>query len=345
MGSLAYVYPPVHPTDNKEIQGSYLVHFVSSLSSYFDFINLKDRSRIGIFDLLYHLFRIDYLFLNWVENLPDKKGGRIQAIGFLLLAWLARKRGVKMVWVMHNKVSHYHTNIRLKTGLFCMLVRRSDLIITHSRDGIEYLKEFRGADIGKVHFCHHPLEKKFLDRSQEPGLDLLLWGSIIPYKGIDRFLAYLHEKGLAEAFRIVIAGKVKPPGYEDTIKQYCSKTIRLDNRYIPEEELHGYLKDTKRVLFTYLEESVLSSGALMETLAYGVGALGNHVGAFKDLQEDGIIQTYQDFDQLLAIMNEQAASNVSDLETIGAFIEENTWKRFAERVDQWIRAIDSKHNE
>ena len=43
------------------------------------------------------------------------------------------------------------------------------------------------------------------------------------------------------------------------------------------------MANSKSVLFTYAEGSVLSSGALMESLAYGLNVVAPNVGAFKDV--------------------------------------------------------------
>jgi hypothetical protein len=95
----------------------------------------------------------------------------------------------------------------LKKYLFRFLVRKSNYIITHARDGLECYRKYskttrKSASHGvigeHIRYFPHPLVKRFISQGKKPEIDALIWGSIIPYKGIDVFLKYLYDNDLQE---------------------------------------------------------------------------------------------------------------------------------------------------
>lgn len=331
----AYIYPISLHLD-KTILSPYLANFMDGLGIEYEFLNREFPSNKGILDLPKYIGRIDTIFLNWIEDLPDKRGGVVQAFFFIVMVFVMKVLKVKVIWVMHNKKSHYDSNKLLKGMLFKFILKRSDLIITHSKEGLEYFDEYKIKNREKGRYYPHPLFQKSLQMNEDPSIDILIWGSIIPYKGIDKFLSYLHDHKLERKYKIVIAGKVKPAEYEKTIKALCNEAIQLDNRYVPEEEVQQYMADSKSVLFTYIGSSVLSSGALMDSLSYGVNVLAPNVGAFKDAREEGLIETYSSFKELMDSLDSYLVSSENKNERIDQFIRENDWTQFSNNVIAWI---------
>jgi len=328
----AYIYPVTAFAD-KTIPNPYLDNLMDSLAGEIEFLNRKFPSNKGILDLTGFLMKIDLIFLNWIEDIPDKKGGWIQTLYFILVVNLLKVMRVRIIWTMHNKLSHYNTNPRLKKFLFRFLIRKSDFIITHSSEGIRYAAEYGVKNYReRMFYFPHPLENKFINFRDDPTYDALIWGSIIPYKGIDKFLAYLYENGLQEKFNIRIVGKVKPADYEEVIARFCNNSIIMDNRYVPEEELTGIISNSRAIIFTYAGESVLSSGVLMDSLSYGATVMAPDVGAFRDAGEEGLIMTFHSFDGLVELMNENRTRSQNQNEHIERFIKDSNWSRFAEKV-------------
>ncbi len=335
----AYLYPISLYLD-KTIPNPYLSNFMDGLDGAYDFLNRDHPSNKGILDLAKYIRKIDTIFLNWIEDLPDKRGGFIQSFFFVAMVFVLKMRRIKIIWVMHNKKSHYDSNTFLKGFLFRFVLKKSDLIITHSKEGLHYLDEYKVKNKEKGIYFPHPLFQNTLQMNLNPSIDILIWGSIIPYKGIDRFLDFLHSNRLEGKYKIVIAGKVKPPEYEKTIKRYCNESILLDNRYVPEKNVLEYMADSKSVLFTYIGNSVLSSGALMDSLSYGLNVLAPNVGAFKDAKEEGLIETYNSFKELTDSLDVFLNPVESKKERIEQFISENSWTQFSNKVESWISNRD-----
>ena len=74
--------------------------------------------------------------------------------------------------------------------------------------------------------------------------------------------------------------------------------MHLINGYIEFEELKHLIHNAGLVLFTYQKESVLSSGALMDSIGCSAKVLGPDTGAFRDLAAFDIVATYQSFDEI-----------------------------------------------
>jgi beta-1,4-mannosyltransferase len=331
----AYIYP-VTAYASKTIPNPYLENFMNSLEPDFYFVNRKKPSDKGILDLFTYFQQIDCVFLNWIEDLPDKKGGWLQGMFLIVMIFILKLKNIKIIWTLHNKLSHYKSNYLFKKFLFRFILHKSDYVITHSREGVQYVRQYNLKNMEKIKYFPHPLEKKFVSFNSNPSNDILIWGSLIPYKGIDKFLLFLHENNIQFKYKIKLIGKVKPDGYKEVIARLCNENIVLDDRYISEDELKNAVIDSKIVLFTYMGNSVLSSGVLMDTLSYGGRVLAPCVGAFKDAEEDRLIKTFTNFEELILRIDEVLLQKPDNLNTLTMFIEENNWQKFSQKIIKWI---------
>ena len=132
-----YLYP--HSARGKDVvPNPYLKNMVKSMQKYYTFVNINHPSNTGIFDILKYYLKLDYLMLNWIENLPDKKNGLLQSVFFIILLLITGVTKKKVIWTMHNKISHDKKYFVIKKLLFKLLISHCDYVITHSKEGIEY---------------------------------------------------------------------------------------------------------------------------------------------------------------------------------------------------------------
>lgn len=113
----------------------------------------------------------------------------------------------------------------------------------------------------------------------------------------------------------------------ESIQKLCGKNVLFENRRASFEELAGLIQHTKYVLFPYTGDCVSSSGALIDTIALGGLPIGPNKGAFKDLAQEGVCVTYQDYDELFSILGK---SSISDKSKIEDFIMKNSWNTFTD---------------
>ena len=235
---------------------------------------------------------------------------------------------------MHNKLSHSLEHEYWKKVIFKKMLKYSDIILTHSNEGITYGNEIVPGSEKKIHFFHHPIKDKRLSEKLSKEYDLLIWGTISPYKGIDKFLEYIHQNKLEKRFRILIVGKITSNDYQKKLEQYKSEYILIKNKFIEDALLQQLIAKSKLVLFTYSQSSILSSGVLMDSLGYGANIIGPDTGAFADLAKEGIINTYSDFTDMFKIIDEQLKdeNKIIPKEKSNKFLEDNSWNKFAENL-------------
>ncbi len=323
---------PIANLNKSASKNPYIDNLIDTLENNNCFIINKEKiNKFGVFDLLLYIHKTDIYYLNWIENLPDRRFGWIQAILFYFIFLILKILRKKVVWMMHNKISHSKKGLFFKIVTNYLLINYSDIVLTHSKDGIRFGNIFL-KNSKKIEFRHHPIEKKVekINFNEEKEIDILIWGSISPYKGIDRFLEYLKKSSVSSKYTIHIAGKVSNAELAKKLNQYANEKIIIEDNFISREKLEELFLKSKIVLFTYAGYSTLSSGALMDTLSYGKIIMGPHVGAFRDLKEEGLIDTFIDFDDLIYKLTNGLEEGNNRNENLISFIENNSWHKFSE---------------
>ena len=291
----AYIYPN---SKWKGIDNPYLENFVKSFEGKIDFINFKNTAKTGLFDILNYIFRINIIFFNWVEDVPSKKGGKLQWNIFKYFIYpLLRLRKVKIVWILHNNISHYETHKVVKEQIFKSFFKFSDIILTHAKDGISLIQKELGDNTKSVYFPH-PFNSRNRHMGQQKNIDILIWGSVSRYKGIHLFLDQVNENKFLQTLNIKICGKVMDRSYEKELFNKMPENVDFENRFVSEDELDEYLSRSKITLFVYASDSVLSSGALSDSIGYGNVILGPTKGAFKDLNDQNLVFLFNKIEDL-----------------------------------------------
>jgi len=335
-----YLYP--NSSRNRTgVRNPYMGQLRAALSRHFKIVNAGRPSNRGIFDILQYTRDIDMVFLNWIEDLPGKHMGFLQTLFFLGMIRTFKIRKIKITWILHNKKSHYKEHPFLKKILFNQLLKQSDLIITHAKEGLELIP----GTTRSAYFPHpvRPITSPAIT-DEIPVYDMIIWGSISPYKGIDSFLEYMRDHDALDRYRILIAGKITTTELQKKFKELRSLSSKLIVRdeFIPEPELMELINRSRLVVITYQSETVLSSGVLMDSFSQLIPIIGPSTGAFRDLAELGLIDTFNDFPELLQKIEIQLASETdhkSRIMKMKIFMEEHSWDHFSEQIKHLIKGI------
>jgi hypothetical protein len=327
----------IFPSSGKSatISNPYIDDFTASLSDHFVFVNKLKPSKTGILNLYSYLGKIDIVFFNWIEDIPDRKAGMLQTILLLILLYIIKLRKIKIFYTLHNKESHFTTNRYIKRLLRIILLKKADFILCHSSEGLKMMGDKQL--LFKTKFLPHPFRKNFSATIiPEKKYDILIWGAIRRYKGIDAFLKYLGSRNMIDKYRILIVGKIFPAEYEDELKKYKSDVIRIENKFIEDDPLNELIDQSVITLFTYQENSVLSSGALIYSLSQGALVIGPQTGAFKDFYSEGLIDVFDNYDELIEKINFHLVNPNEYLGKLQDYISKNTWNVFASHIVEWI---------
>jgi glycosyltransferase involved in cell wall biosynthesis len=338
-----YLYPLTARTE-KAVINPYIGNLRDALNTHFEVINAYKPSKTGIFDILKYLHKVDVVYFNWSEEVPELHRGRIQAVFLLLLLPYLRLSRILIIWTLHNKESHFNRYRWLKKRLYHQMLKKSDLIITHAKEGLKLIPNGK-----KASFLPHPVRDSIIRnvKDKKCHFDLIIWGTIAPYKGITEFLNFLEMEEIIGNYRILMAGKVTSQSLGNELRAYESKyeNLVLMDGYVEEKRLIDLVHDSKIALFTYQSESILSSGALMDSLSYGATIVGPAAGAFNDLNELGLIETYSDFQSLREVLNRLLASSGEDFSRhhrIREFMAANSWSEYSKMIQKLIEQLNTK---
>ena len=338
----SYIYPFSSRDSNLGLYNPYIDDLIQSCNKFNNFLNYNKPSKIGIFDTIKYISRIDYIFFNWIEKLPENKGGKAQTLILIALLPIFKFFRIKVVWTMHNKLSHSLEHVYWKKLIFKKMLKYSDVILTHSNEGVKYGEEMVKGSGKKIYYFPHPIKDRRLENNHKKDYDLLIWGTISPYKGIDKFLEYIHQNQLENRYKILIIGKITTEDYRKKLENYISKNILIEDKFIEDTLLQELISKSKLVLFTYSQSSILSSGVLMDSLGYGANIIGPDVGAFADLADEGIINIYTDFPNMFKIIDEQLndGGKIIPKEKLDKFLEDNSWNKFAENISKLLNSVN-----
>jgi beta-1,4-mannosyltransferase len=337
MKTLNLYFYPLTTKFNPATKNPYTINFIQVLRDHFNILNEKDASSVGIMKSLKYLFRIDVLLLNWIEELPDKRGGYFQSLYFVLLVFYLKLKNKKVVWIMHNKLSHHPGNYFMKKLLFRFILVQSDIIITHASEGIHFARSLSGTSHADVRYFPHPVIPTTITSYPGKEYDVLIWGSLAPYKSIDKFLQFLYENHLEKCYKIKVVGKITTDEYRDVLMHFQNEAIQIEDCFVEREALEDFVAKAKTVLFPYSDESLLCSGAVIDTLSMRATIIGPNTGNFRDLYELGLIYVYNDYKELIHLLDTMNSnSGIPAQQSLDTYFEETSWKRFANVLKEWI---------
>lgn len=225
-------------------------------------------------------------------------------------------------------------------------LRQSCLVVSHSCETASFarglLSEY-GCSPDKVRYiCHPVVEPSFADALPVRSDEILIWGNILPYKGILEFVSSpaVRDAGL----NVRIIGRCKDVGllsdiekavaecdsvgsrnFDDGVPAMRSRIV-FENRSAGFDELADLVRSSRFVLFPYLPGSVSGSGVLMDTLTMGGNPVGPAVGAFADLAREGVCMVYRSEAGMIEILKSDRCVNP---EVLRDFISRNSWHSYA----------------
>lgn len=332
-----YFYPKLDIT-KVESPNPYILNMEAALSTHFSIVNRKEN-RGGVLEFFEYLKRTDFYLFNWVENLPIYRFGKFQVLFFIVFTWITKLTKKKLVWVLHNKYSHSTDKNYWTDLMYKILINSSDLIITHSSEGIEFVRQnYKGME-SKVHYLPHPsLPSIDSERKLKKEYDLLIWGALHPYKGVVDFLEFINDRNSEnQKLTVLIVGKCFDTDYLARLNNCLNERITHIDEFRTLEEISSFAQMSKFVFFPYNSPSLLSSGTLMDSLRMDTKILGPNVGSFKDLSYLSIVENYNEFEDVYQIIASYKVVQMEELAQLRMFFKENSWENFATFLHELYR--------
>lgn len=332
-----YLYPK---TDYKrqESANPYIHLLEKALEKNFTVIN-KTYLKHGVLDFLKHK-NADIFFLNWIEDLPLKNFGIFQSITFGLFMLFSKIKHKKFIWVLHNIYTHSaKKRLWIRMG-FNLMIKYSDLIITHSESGLDFIKKQYPDHYSKVRYFIHPVNKIVLSENNSQKIyDILIWGTIYPYKGLVDFLKFVNTSAEMKDLKILITGRCPDSGYKICLKQNLPLNAIYRDEFCEIEEIAKLAGQSEFILFTYNSPSVLSSGSLMDSIQMRRPVIGPDKGAFADLKNHRFIKTFKNYNEIIEIIKIRDFEDQKTLKDLDLFCFENSWDKYSELIHDAIVKI------
>ena len=330
-----YVAPSANRKDG--YSNRYFPILKKELSAYFDVLEADNKPCLAQgLALLRNSMKADVFLLSFVETIAFQKLAFAQYLLAMLALRIMRLRGKEIIFIFHNPKPHKGENWMSKslTGAQLMI---SKAVISHSAEAAALAREIvaaNGGDPGKVSYVCHPVvvPEHLPEHPAHKEDNVLIWGNILPYKGVLEFVSSTAVRDAGLDVRIV--GKCKDPELASRIQSAISgpssTRFVFENRVAGFDELADLVSGSRRVVFPYLPGSVSSSGVLIDTVAMGGDPVGPAVGAFLDLAEEGVCSVYKSETEMVSLLKEDG--NISP-EARAKFIESHSWPAFAAMIN------------
>lgn len=226
---------------------------------------------LNLFSGLYDLWEVKSIYLNWPERTMNDKDIRLMK--------RAKFYGVKIIWVYHNKIPHDtdETDRIVRNTRF--LIKISDVIIIHSHQSIEILKQYEPKfKFEKVQFLPHPdFVGDYFDYMQPAETSqhkdkflFAFYSQIRPYKNIEILINAFDRLDKSYECELVIVGQASSKEYFDSLKAIAKDNdkITLCAKYINSLEMAAYLKRADILVLPYSYKSVMNSGTMIMSFSY-----------------------------------------------------------------------------
>jgi glycosyltransferase involved in cell wall biosynthesis len=231
----------------------------------------------------------DSVHLHWIEYLVRSDGegaqaaARATARAVRLAAALAalRRRGVGIVWTVHNLRPHEATRPRLEAAAMHATARAAHRIVVHSRHAVERVASVYGQRdklevVPHGHFIgrYPPPRRSREELRAALGLDpgafaFLVFGQLRRYKRIPETIAALRALGRDDV-RLIVAGSAWDAQERTAVERAAAGDPRVVLRlgFVPDEDVTELHLAADAAVLAYRE--LFSSGALLLALSLGV---------------------------------------------------------------------------
>lgn len=273
----------------------------------------------------------DVVHLHWLD--PYIKGERgitklVYALKFLVDVSIARLLGVRVIWTVHNQLSHNTRFPKLELWTNRMLVKLVDRIIVHNSSALDYVAKEYWSDISKAEIVPHGHYREVygsaidqVEARKELGLPLigriyLNLGMLRPYKGLERLLKIWSEnREILAGDTLLIAGKALDEAYGLKLSQLAAQTkgVILYSKFVEENKMHLFFSAADVVVFPF--ENILTSGSLILAMSYGKPIIAPRLGGIPETigVADSLLYDSEDDRGLLHALKKSTQVDLSEL--------------------------------
>lgn len=295
----------------------------------------------------------DIVHLHWINPLIanlfwNKRKPLIYAK--LLLLWLdiviAKLRGVRIVWTIHNLIAHESPDPEIEAMARRALLRACDKAILHSHGALDKVERGLGMRLGDKavviphgHYagCYPPAPEHELALRNNHGISpeqrvFLFFGLIRKYKGVETLIQAFRATRNRD-IRLIIAGKVE----EADLRGIITSSARQDSRiipileYIPDNQVGALFSIADMVVFPF--ERTLTSGSVLLAISMARGLLLTEQARQLEVVDESGAIFYGSTEELTRCLDTVDKATAAALATHNALLSQHySWENIGERT-------------
>ncbi|AFZ59166.1 glycosyltransferase [Anabaena cylindrica FACHB-243] len=299
------------------------------------------RRIFPIYRAIKSIQKINVVHIHWLN--PYLKGKNlgtklIYAIKFLIDIIFTKWTGVKVIWTIHNYISHDSKFPILEQWIQQNLFNLADgIIIHHSLALQENIQNYK-FDKSKIYVIPHGHYSEFYGNSMPQiearkalGIPLtgkvyLNLGMLRPYKGVERLLkVWLENPEFLQESHLLIAGKALDESYLQKLTQLAANTQRVifHPDFVEDSRVHLFFSAADVVVLPF--EKILTSGSLILAMSYNKPIIAPRTDGIAETlgKADWLLYEYQDPQGLWKSLKD---SNQIDLEKLSEIVKQECAK-------------------
>ncbi len=254
------------------------------------------------------------LHLHWINVLYQLQDAQSRNDFISALLW-AKGKGLKIVWTVHNYISHESENQQRELEIRKRVAQIADHLIVHGKPAREIVCESYNAEPEKVHIIPHGHYSGFYrndlsrDAAREklgiPDRDyvFLFFGNIRAYKGLESLVeAFVRINKKHRHTSLLIAGR----GLDQEIRDYVDKKahdckkIKAHMKFVDDDDVQAYMNASDVVVLPY--KNVLTSGAALLALSFMKPVLAPPKGLIPEVVDSSTGALFDDHKQMELMM-------------------------------------------
>ncbi|MDQ7727284.1 glycosyltransferase [Halomonas sp. SpR8] len=264
--------------------------------------------------------KYDYVHLHWLHvfletSSPNGADNLIEIINY------AKRIGYKIIYTAHNIISHESKNIDNERELRRTVVPLFDLVFAHGEYAKQRLITEVGCNAEKIRIVKHGCYTGFYENVTDPktarktlGIDdndfvFLFLGNIRGYKGVDKLIHSFDEvSNSVNKVKLIVCGRVFDESAEAFLRQACEKNKSIIFRpgFVDDRDLQLYFNASDVTVLPY--RNILSSGAAMLSLTFGVPVIAPMKGVLPEIMDDSDFGCmFSDYSEMLDLMRQIAS--------------------------------------
>ncbi len=253
-------------------------------------------SLLGLFKKLKNNWKPNALHIHWPHKYMisnSRISSVIKSIIFIKGLLILKLFRVKIIWTVHNIISHESEFKNVELFFTNLLAKLCDKLIVHSKFASNEVNKFYKIKKSKIRIIFHGnyigQYENIISKEKARkilGVDLenivfLSFGQIRKYKGLPNLVESFIQLSSVHKF-LLIAGKPSNIEIKEYLGKKCARNVNIIfiPEFIKDEKIQIYMNSADVIVLPY--KSILTSGAIILAMSFKKPIIAPRIGCIKD---------------------------------------------------------------